>query len=117
MGRRKLDSQKQNKSVSCVYLSQEQGAFLDGITHVGEITIPYSHIVRQAVNALPEDPAQVQPPAMAKEYPYRLGTSLLTAGLMDRLEHYEQMTERSRSQCIRDAIQSLMVAERAAFQL
>jgi len=111
MGKRKLESQKQNQSLSCCYLSQEQGQFLDDATRTG-LTLPYSQIIRQAIDELPWEPEWVQPPAMAESYPYRLGSSLLTALQKSYLDHYMEMTGRKRSQCVRDAIQALMIKSR-----
>jgi hypothetical protein len=111
MGKRKLESQKQNQSLSCCYLSAEQGQFLDDATRSG-LMLPYSQIIRQAVEELPLYPADVQPPAMDTAYPYRLGSSLLTTTQKAHLDHYMEMTGRKRSQCVRDAIQALMVKNR-----
>jgi hypothetical protein len=111
MGKRKLESQKQNQSLSCCYLSAEQGDFLNCMTGCGTI-LPYSQIIRQAVEELPFHREDVQPPAMDTAYPYRLGSSLLTATQKAHLDHYMEMTGRKRSQCVRDAIQLSMVKNR-----
>ena len=111
MGKRKNEFLKQNKSLSCCYLSAEQGQFLDDATRSG-LMLPYSQIIRQAVEELPLYPADIQPPAMDTAYPYRLGSSLLTTTQKTHLDNYMKMTGRKRSQCIRDAIQLLMVKNR-----
>jgi DNA primase len=108
MGKRKLESQKQNQSLSCCYLSQEQGDYLNTVTGNGYI-LPYSQIIRQAVEELPLYWEDIQSPAMAESYPYRLGSSLLTGAQKAYLDRYMEMTGRKRSQCVRDAIQALMV--------
>ena len=111
MGKRKAEFLKQNKSLSCCYLSAEQGQFLDDATRSG-LMLPYSQIIRQAVEELSLYPADVQPPVMDTAYPYRLGSSLLTTTQKAHLDHYMEMTGRKRSQCVRDAIQALMVKNR-----
>ena len=108
MGKRKAEFLKQNKSLSCCYLSAEQGQFLDNATR-GGFTLPYSQIIRQAVEELPLYWEDIQSPAMAESYPYRLGSSLLTGAQKAYLDRYMEMTGRKRSQCVRDAIQSLMI--------
>lgn len=113
MGKRKTEEQKQNRSLPCVYLSQEQGEFMDRQTGNG-ITLPYGYIVREAINCLPVIVAEVPALGNSKSLPYRLGTSLLTQSLEDKLEQYKTLTGRKQSQCVRDAIQIYMLKNEAA---
>lgn len=100
--KRKEERKKQTNLVTVVWLSITQGALLDEL--VNQTDLPYSHFVRKAVELLPKEPSLVQSPAVSERYPYRLGSSLLNDTQFENLVKYQELTGRSRSQCIRDAI-------------